>query len=544
MSLMARLLSDDHRLARLGFSAAPAYGVPATAPEIDGRTPEMDDGAQSSLKQRIARLLAAGEPMPAGRFDGRGIVISAGGAKIFTSAYVLISVLRKTLGCRLPIEVWHFGAAEISPAMAAILAEFDVDLVDATRLIAERGGRIRDGWQLKPLALQWSRFAEVLMLDADQVPVSDPTGLFAWPEYERTGAVFWPDIADLNADNPVWNAVGLPAERVRSLESGQILMDKRRHWRSLSVVLGLNEEAESLYRLVYGDKDTFLIGWRLTGDNYAMVPHRPFADDRMLVQRDFSGAPLFQHRTNAKWNYAGDQYAFPTFHHEAACLQALQTLRARWGGRVSAPPPRSLAARRLEDELLRGGPLRLSIAGDAPVPVALLPHGEIGEGRAYDLRQWHVEESGDGHDLIFSDGDHMTYSFRQAGEGRWVGRRLSLPPVEATVAAAVDRTAVADGGSAATLVDDLLRASGFPVSDPASDAALVETLKLLDRAEPGVARRLERLAAERRNEPRLAARLRRLARDVGSTEPGRDRAPDIGPGIFAMGYAFSHGKPD
>jgi hypothetical protein len=509
----------------------------------------MDDEVGRSLRQRIARLAGATEAMPPGRFAGRGIVICAGGARVFTSAYVLISVLRNTLGCRLPIEVWHFGPEEISPAMAALLTELEADPVDATRFIAGRGAQILDGWQLKPFALQWSRFAEVLMLDADQVPVADPAGLFDWPEYRKTGAVFWPDIADLKADNPVWEMVGLSGERVPSIESGQVLVDKRRHWHALSVVVGLNEEAEALYRLIYGDKDTFLLGWRLAGATCALVPHRPFTDERLLVQRDFAGRPLFQHRTNAKWIYFGDQYSIPGFVHEAACLEALATLRARWGGRVAAPPPRTLAARAVERELVGASPIRLTVAGEEAGPIELLAHGEVGQGRAYDLRNWYVAEdtepaAASRFTLVFRDGDRTTYRFSPTGDGRWMGRRLSFPEVEAVVAPRRQAHVGEDDRSATPgLVDDLLRAAGFPASDPATDDTLGDTLALLDGVEPGVAARLRRLASERRDRT-PAARLERLAARIAEAPRETNRTPDIGPGIFAMDYSFSLGKPD
>ncbi len=148
--------------------------------------------------------------------------------------------------------------------MRSLLTELDVTAVDAAPIAARLGVSIQDGWQLKPFALLLSRFAEVLMLDADQVPVVDPSVAFDWPQFRETGALFWPDIVDLKADNPIWAALGLPAERRISLESGQLLVDKRRHRRAAIVTMALNEMAESTYRYVYGDKDTFLLGWMLT----------------------------------------------------------------------------------------------------------------------------------------------------------------------------------------------------------------------------------------------------------------------------------------
>src|SRR5688572_16493888 len=212
--------------------------------------PSLETAQQSLLA--LAQSLREWHPtLPEGRFAGRGIVIVAGGASVFTNAYVLVSVLRGTLQCKLPIEVWHFGPEEMSPAMAALLAEFDVALIDAQPIIAAHDARIKDGWQLKPFALQWSSFAEVLLLDADQVPVTDPAAVFDWPEFRSAGAVFWPDTHELLPGNPVWAELGLPPRQTIAFESGQVLVDKRRHWRALSITVRLNEEAERLYRLIY-----------------------------------------------------------------------------------------------------------------------------------------------------------------------------------------------------------------------------------------------------------------------------------------------------
>jgi Mannosyltransferase putative len=157
----------------------------------------------------IAERLGALRPFPADRFDGRGIVICAGGVRMFVNAYVLVRVLREILRCALPIELWHLGPGELSPAMRRLLEPFGVDRVDACALPGANQARIADGWQLKPYAVLNSRFREVLLLDADQVPVRDPAEAFQWPAYLETGALFWPDIVDLTAENPVWRMCGL-----------------------------------------------------------------------------------------------------------------------------------------------------------------------------------------------------------------------------------------------------------------------------------------------------------------------------------------------
>jgi len=65
-------------------------------------------------------------------------------------------------------------------------AEPEVFLVDATR-VREYSVRILNGWELKVYAILHSRFRKVLLLDADDVPASDPGFFFDIPEVRRLG---------------------------------------------------------------------------------------------------------------------------------------------------------------------------------------------------------------------------------------------------------------------------------------------------------------------------------------------------------------------
>ena len=71
-------------------------------------------------RERLEAAVALRPVYPSERFTGRGVVICGGGAKYFPCVYVCVRVLR-AVGCVLPIEVWHLGAAEMSPEMRAIL---------------------------------------------------------------------------------------------------------------------------------------------------------------------------------------------------------------------------------------------------------------------------------------------------------------------------------------------------------------------------------------------------------------------------------------
>lgn len=89
---------------------------------------------------------------------------------------------------------------------------------------------LQAGYFLKAVVVAVSSFQEVLFLDADNVPVADPTPLFLSEEFQRTGALFWRDFWDATwaPDAPV--VLGVSSEQVPSftIDSGQMLLDKSR----------------------------------------------------------------------------------------------------------------------------------------------------------------------------------------------------------------------------------------------------------------------------------------------------------------------------
>lgn len=457
------------------------------------------------------RQSAARDVLPEG--SGRGLVIVAGGARIFTNAYVLLHVLRHVVRSSLPVELWYFGQSEISPAMAALLEPFDVRLVDATPLLSAAGANIRDGWQLKSFAMANSRFAEVLLLDADQVPVSDPAACFEWPEYQATGAVFWPDIVDLRKENAVWSLFGLEARRSVSLESGQMLVDRRRHGAPLSAAVRLNEAANDLYQLIYGDKDTYLLAWELLDSPYALVPHRPYRDEFILVQRDFPGNALFQHRTNSKWQYGAEPRRVANFVHEDACRSALSELALRWSGRVFTPPDRSTAAHALERQLVAVGRYCVDAADEPTIVVELRPHAELGAGRAVDRRHWWIEDADGKPRLILSDGNRRTYVLERGADRLWRGHRFRQPVVEVSLFPEDCGEKIA-ASEQPGLVDELLRTSGVFSGHAYDVRRLADSLRLLANVVPDLRGRLL-LLASREADSDIAERLRSLGAALG-----------------------------
>jgi len=236
----------------------------------------------------------------------RGIVTVAGGRLYFRLWWHLAYVLRG-LGCTLPLELWHLGGSEMDVEMAKAAADLGATVIDATAHAEAHGHEPpAGGWQAKAYAMRHSGFADAMFLDADQVPARDPTYLFVDPAYLRTGAIYWPDLPPGRERKhwvpPVaWRNVGLePQPAARPFESGQMLVNRRRHIASLDVALFLNDWSDYVYQWVYGDKDTFLLAAHLTNSTYSMPPKNPRWRSPAICQHDMSGELVFQHACQAK----------------------------------------------------------------------------------------------------------------------------------------------------------------------------------------------------------------------------------------------------
>ena len=118
----------------------------------------------------------------------------------------------------------------MSVEMAALLAPFGVACVDGRQVRLTHPVRLLQGWELKAFSLLHTRFAEVLLLDADNVPVLDPAFLFDDPVFREKGAVFWPDFGRLGPERAIWRITGIPYRDEPEFESGQILVDRTRCW--------------------------------------------------------------------------------------------------------------------------------------------------------------------------------------------------------------------------------------------------------------------------------------------------------------------------
>jgi hypothetical protein len=284
--------------------------------------------ARTALEAFLAKV-----PRPSITCRGRGIVICAGGARYFTNSWVCLSALRR-LGCRLPVQLWHLGREEMDPAMERLVAPLQVECVDASKIQRNHPVRRLGGWELKPYAILFSPFREVLLLDADNLPVRDPTFLFNSQPFLDCGALFWPDFGRSRKSAAIWTSCGLEVPAESEFESGQIVVDKRRCWPALRLALWFNEHSDFYYQYLHGDKDTFSLAFRRLQTAYRLAPNPPERFPEGTYQQDFEGRRLFQHRNLVKWTLMPHNRHIPGFQNEKLCLADLERLRQCWNGRL------------------------------------------------------------------------------------------------------------------------------------------------------------------------------------------------------------------
>lgn len=380
--------------------------------------------------RRLARAFLENVPPYPDRFSGRGIVICAGGQRLFTCGYVCVRMLRH-FGCELPIQFWHFDN-EVDSSMARIVAPLGVTCVNAHEVDRrnEQPSRVLRGYELKPFAILHCPYRDVMLLDADNVPIADPTFLLDTSEYAETGALFWPDYGRLQRFRSIWRICEVQYRDEPEFESGQIVVDKKRCWKALSLARHYNQHSDFYYRHILGDKDTFHMAFRRMGKSYAMPRRAIHSLDATMCQHDFQGRRIFQHRNLDKWLLDGSNGPIPGFRHERLCRGFLAELRACWSGRVLWLPPADEDEARVFEQVKDKVFLYVRVGYDER-PLELRADGTVGTGAAGCERFWAVNTL-DGKLVLTILGDDAPTCHLHAENGIWRGNWFSYEqmPIE------------------------------------------------------------------------------------------------------------------
>ncbi|KAG1697874.1 hypothetical protein DVH05_015828 [Phytophthora capsici] len=253
---------------------------------------------------------------PGGR-DGIVMVVYP---KLLASAYATVRTLRDVLGCQLPIELCYRPDEMRSTrkALAPLKNLASSDTIGGITFHEINDARAF-GYGTKVYAIYHSFLERILFLDADNVPVRDPSFLFNSSEFVETGAVFWPDfwhpdntIFNIHHQSLVWQFLGFPFVDMFEQESGQLLIDRRRHTIPMEVLSFYAFHRPNLFdsfKLAHGDKDLFRFAWMHQNASFHMIQRPPAVAGKVIdgnfcgmtmVQHDAEGEVIFMHRNSHK----------------------------------------------------------------------------------------------------------------------------------------------------------------------------------------------------------------------------------------------------
>lgn len=391
--------------------------------------------SQAEMENAIAQL-----PACKSNFVGRGIVIPGGGA-YFPSAWVAIRMLR-FLGADLPIQLWHLGPEELSEQMRDLIAPYDVEAIDAKEVSLRHPARKLNGWELKCYAIIHSKFREVILLDADNVPVVDPTFLLDTKQYNETGAIFWPDYGQLHPDRSIWRLTGVPFVDEPEFESGQIVVNKDKCWAPLQLAMWMNEFSDFWYEHIHGDKETFHMAWRKLEAPFSMPDHPIMSLSGVMCQHDFEGRRIFQHRNGHKWRVDTNNPRIDGFLFERECLAFIDDLREQWTTRPYRPYNSFIASeqeKQIAEELCSCRWLYRRLGHDERL-MSFTQDGIVAAGHARCEQSWTVLQSEIGGQQLIIYGTSLTCILWRRSSTVWSGKwlvhermpvqllKLELPP--------------------------------------------------------------------------------------------------------------------
>ncbi|KAG7381632.1 hypothetical protein PHYPSEUDO_005790 [Phytophthora pseudosyringae] len=267
--------------------------------------------------------------------------------KMVPSAYASLRALREVLKCELPIELWY-RPKEMKAAPGSMVPLQQLAASNGGMAFREIDDKKATGFGAKVFAIYHSFFEKILFLDSDNVPVRDPSFLFDTQEFNETGAIFWPDfwhprhtIFNIHGQSLLWELLDQRFVNMFEQESGQLVIDRRRHAAPLELVNFYTFHKPNFFEtfaLVHGDKDLFRLAWLKLKSPFHMIDIPPAVAGKAfndsfcgiaMVQHDAKGKVLFLHRNSRKLK--GEPK------HQTVHLKTLAALRAKQKLQLTQP---------------------------------------------------------------------------------------------------------------------------------------------------------------------------------------------------------------
>lgn len=240
----------------------------------------------------------------------QGIVVAASGA-LLPVFLVSLKMLRRT-GSTLPVEVFMESKNNYEKEICEIvLPPMNATCMIFSEILEAVPHRLKmSRYQLKALALGFSSFDDVLLLDADNLPVEQPENLLNSEPYLSKGFVSWPDYW-ANTASPKFYEISMqpvpPTSERAASEAGQLLLSKGKHASLLLLILYYNYYGPNHYYKLLSqspagerdretDKETYLAAaMSLNASFHTVTTNIETLGYTQVHDNRFKGAGMVQH---------------------------------------------------------------------------------------------------------------------------------------------------------------------------------------------------------------------------------------------------------
>lgn len=270
-----------------GWESVPPDGWTQARPEprrvID--LSEEDIGKLSAAHRIIRDKLDNYSYQQNSLFHGKGVVMTAGG-RYLPPALVNLYMLRLS-NSTLPVEIWFSNKEEYNEALCRrLLQNMNTRCLVLSDFLDKGPLAGISHYQLKVMALLFSSFQEVVSLDSDNMPIIDSAHLFESDAYNATGFLSWSDFW-AGSESPDFYTIagleGFPGDlHYASAETGQLVIDKKRHMKSILLAAYYNIYGPDIYYTLQsqggvgeGDKTTFTLAAIALNESWYRIPTPP-----------------------------------------------------------------------------------------------------------------------------------------------------------------------------------------------------------------------------------------------------------------------------
>lgn len=235
----------------------------------------------------------------------KGIVTTASEG-LLAILSISLRMLRKTQ-CTLPVEIFLNSR---SPYTDEFCGKVFPHLGTSCRYLSDISEQAETDihistYQYKVFAILFSSFEDVLFLDSDAWPISNPEPLFHSLPFTDTGMILWPDFW-FASESPYFFEIAKitdppPLNARPATESGEILYSKPKHALSIMLATYYNYYGPDYYYLLQsqggpgqGDKETFPWAAAALNEEFYFVHHPVHSLGRHDSSGEYIGTAMIQ----------------------------------------------------------------------------------------------------------------------------------------------------------------------------------------------------------------------------------------------------------